>query len=335
MTHPTKYKVINTNFFRSVYRLLVVLYLFIYLNYILRATNISLLIYTDMRYEDKHDRGDQFSISACFNFSKSEFLDKFCIPEFDSTYCEGFKVSIIEEREKYAKKSMFDEQITRREGIESNKFYFKFNDKFCIKYESKVATKNRYFYSLRVCETAQLESFVTKIYVHQRDRKLDQLKDYIYEFSWKLEAKFGVINVNFEKVESRLLESPYWTNCFKYPGNSTRSECVDRCYQNKFNITKRDYLNMVEDQYDYFKQNKTERKECVDHCRMPCSISLYAVDSVTKKLKSEMENHTTDPELKYTGMIDQDALEIGSLDKLNMTNKDCKYINLREKPYFR
>ena len=225
-----RYKLVDTNLFRVAFNLLVTIYLYVYLIItIYLISSISRSIYTDIRFEDKFESSPLFAISVCFDLNETKFYDKFCnFKKFGGKKCENFSVSLTEEREKYDINDSFDENIRRKENEASlDEIFYEWSELFCVKYESKTTTINRFMFSINMC-SVDLSDLVIRIYAHETKKKPDLIKDYVYKYSFNQEKNYSEINVVFEKTVSILLEKPYWTECKQYSGNFTRGECIDK-----------------------------------------------------------------------------------------------------------
>ena len=151
--------------------------------------------------------------------TESEFISKFCEFKFERKNCFGFRVTLEENIEKYEKNTnSFYDKIWKDEiKKELNVVFFNWSNQFCIKYESKIAVKNRYFYSIRLCELDddKYENLLIRIYIHERDYKIDFKKDYIFKYLFNEEREFNKIDINFDKTRSLLLPLPFWTSVSK------------------------------------------------------------------------------------------------------------------------
>lgn len=112
--------------------------------------NISRQIYTDISYEIKN-AANLFSLSVCINMTQDEFTSRFCKSKFSQTECIGFNVVIEEDNERVEKDTnTFYEKIQKEEiKKELTKVFYNYSKMFCVKYESKTAVKNDFFYSVR------------------------------------------------------------------------------------------------------------------------------------------------------------------------------------------
>lgn len=102
-----------------------------------------------------------------------------------------------------------------------------------------------------------------------------------------------------------------------YPGNSTRSECINDCLINELKLQKVSHLNLVDRKYKIARQNYEVRKGCVRRCEMNCHSTFYLAYSTTKIVLNETKLN----------------------EKSNLTsleNRPCRHnIHLKEKKYFR
>lgn len=167
-----------------------------------------------------------FAVSICFELTQEEFFDIFCQHRLNSFECSKFVMSLERERDKYEVKHTFDESIKMKEDQElSPPVYYNWSTLFCIKYfkrEYKISIKNKFYYSLRICEDSekayaqferQLMSLVFRIYIHPMESKPDLKKDYVYKYVFKQEQENDDVNIQFDRTESLLLPPPYWTEC--------------------------------------------------------------------------------------------------------------------------
>lgn len=285
------------------------------------------MIYTDSRYEYKFDK-DMFSMSVCFNLSQNAFYDKFCENYFDRKNCPRFSVTLDKEKDKFETKSnTFEDELNNRESQHLNEVFFNFSQLFCISYQTKEKIPNKYFYSIKVCESKKkliLKNLVLRIFIHDRETKPDLKKDYVYKYSYDQEINYSEVNVKFEKYISLLLEKPYWTECRRYTGNSTRGECIDNCFIRKFKLRNKNSIDLIDDQYELIKKNKTARSKCIRLCSMPCESAFYIMYSVTKSPINEMNKSNS--LMKTSDRTNQ-------LNPINKSN-NCRIINLIQKDFY-
>lgn len=161
-----------------------------------------------------------FAVSVCFDFTEKQFFDNFCKQRLNSFECDRFITSLEREKDKYEMKHNFDQSIKMKEDQELSKVYYNWTQQFCIKFfkrENKISIKNKYYYSIKICNVTRIEQFlqtlVFRIYIHSMETKPDLKKDYVYKYVYKQELKYAKVNIQFERTESLLLPPPYWTEC--------------------------------------------------------------------------------------------------------------------------